>query len=49
MVATELRVWREIDNRVKDEAFVQMQDEEIRALRREVRRLRARVRDLEAR
>jgi cell division protein FtsB len=47
MVHTSLRVWRDTDNRAKDAKFVQAQDDEIAALRREVQRLRALVTTLE--
>jgi hypothetical protein len=47
MVPTSLRVWRDVDNRARDARFVQAQDDEIAALRREVQRLRAQVVALE--
>jgi hypothetical protein len=47
MVPTSLRVWREVDNRARDARFVQAQDDEIAALRREVKRLQALVTALE--
>lgn len=49
MVITELRVFREVDNRARDGKLIDSMQYEIAALRGELRRLREQIRAFEER